>query len=109
MGREKARRRYALPEREVDALMGIGGTPEAVLSAATVHCIGGMIQCTAWPRDRSERDTAIAKGIDGHGVHRKNEAAQQHAGKQRELADLHGLELGTYRTSISTHARHYER
>ncbi len=54
----------ALPEKEVDVLMGIGGTPEAVLSAAAIHCIGGNIQCTAWPRDKSERDAALAKGVD---------------------------------------------
>jgi fructose-1,6-bisphosphatase II len=54
----------ALPEREVDVLMGIGGTPEAVLSAAAIHCIGGSIQCVAWPRDKSERDSALARGMD---------------------------------------------
>ncbi|MFC2035447.1 class II fructose-bisphosphatase [Chloroflexota bacterium] len=54
----------ALPEREVDALMGIGGTPEGVLSAAAIHCIGGAIQCKAWPRDDSERQAAIAMGVD---------------------------------------------
>ena len=54
----------ALPEREVDVLMGIGGTPEAVLSAAAIHCIGGMMQCTAWPRDKSESEAAVASGID---------------------------------------------
>lgn len=54
----------ALPEREVDALMGIGGTPEGVLSAAAIHCIGGGIQCKAWPRDDSERKSALAAGID---------------------------------------------
>ena len=54
----------ALPEREVDALMGIGGAPEGVLSAAAIHCIGGGIQCKAWPRDDSERKAAIAAGVD---------------------------------------------
>ena len=52
----------ALPEREVDVLMGIGGTPEGVLSAAAIHCIGGGIQCKAWPRDDREREDAIARG-----------------------------------------------
>jgi len=60
----------ALPEKEVDALMGIGGTPEAVLSAAAIHCIGGSIQCTAWPRDKNERDAALAKGVDVDRVYR---------------------------------------
>ena len=53
-----------LPFRELDALMGIGGTPEAVLSAAAIHCIGGVIQCKAWPRDAAERQAAEEKGID---------------------------------------------
>jgi fructose-1,6-bisphosphatase II len=53
-----------LPEREVDALMGIGGTPEGVISAAAIHCIGGGIQCKAWPRDDAEIKAAIAAGID---------------------------------------------
>ncbi|MFC2033453.1 class II fructose-bisphosphatase [Chloroflexota bacterium] len=54
----------ALPQREVDALMGIGGTPEGVLSAAAIHCIGGGIQCKAWSRDGSETKAAIAAGVD---------------------------------------------
>ncbi|MFC1954245.1 class II fructose-bisphosphatase [Chloroflexota bacterium] len=54
----------ALPEREVDALMGIGGTTEGVLSAAAIHCIGGGIQCKAWPRDEDERIAAVEAGVD---------------------------------------------
>jgi fructose-1,6-bisphosphatase II len=54
----------ALPEREVDVLMGIGGTPEGVLSAAAIRCIGGVIQCKAWPRDDDERRDAIRDGVD---------------------------------------------
>jgi fructose-1,6-bisphosphatase II len=54
----------ALPDREVDVLMGIGGTPEGVLSAAAIHCIGGGIQCKAWPRNDEEKETAIANGDD---------------------------------------------
>ena len=54
----------AMPDRSVDALMGIGGTPEGVLSAAAIHCIGGEIQCRAWPRDGQERQTALAAGVD---------------------------------------------
>ncbi|OGO43372.1 MAG: fructose-bisphosphatase, class II, partial [Chloroflexi bacterium RBG_16_58_8] len=54
----------ALPEKEVDVLMGIGGTPEGVLSAAAIKCIGGGIQCKAWPRDDKERAAAAARGED---------------------------------------------
>jgi fructose-1,6-bisphosphatase II len=54
----------ALPETGVDVLMGVGGTPEGVLTAAALHCIGGVIQCKAWPRDEKERDAALAAGMD---------------------------------------------
>jgi len=54
----------ALPETGVDVLMGIGGTPEGVLSAAAIRCIGGSIQCKAWPRDEKEREAAIADGVN---------------------------------------------
>lgn len=54
----------ALPETGVDVLMGIGGTPEGVLSAAAIRCIGGGIQCKAWPRDEKERQAAIAEGVN---------------------------------------------
>ncbi len=60
----------ALPDREIDALMGIGGTPEGVLSAAAIHCIGGSIQCKAWPRDESERKSAIDAGVDLNKVYK---------------------------------------
>jgi len=54
----------ALPNTGVDVLIGIGGTPEGVISAAAIKCIGGTIQCKAWPRDEKEREAAIAAGVD---------------------------------------------
>lgn len=54
----------ALPDSGVDVLMGIGGTAEGVLSAAAIHCIGGVIQCKAWPRDEQEKNHALADGVD---------------------------------------------
>jgi hypothetical protein len=54
----------ALPETGVDVLMGVGGTPEGVLSAAAILCIGGAIQCKGWPRDEKEKEAAIAAGVD---------------------------------------------
>ena len=60
----------ALPDREVDVLMGIGGTPEGVLSAAAIRCIGGGIQCKAWPRDDRERKACQAAGVDIERVYR---------------------------------------
>jgi len=53
-----------LPSTGVDMLLGIGGSPEAVLTAAAIRCIGGAILCKAWPRDDAERDQAIADGVD---------------------------------------------
>ncbi len=54
----------ALPETGVDVMMGVGGTTEAVISAAAMECLGGLIQCKAWPRNDAEREAAIAAGID---------------------------------------------
>ncbi len=54
----------ALPGTGVDMLLGIGGSPEAVLTAAAIRCIGGEIICKAWPRDDAEREQAIADGVD---------------------------------------------
>jgi fructose-1,6-bisphosphatase II len=54
----------ALPDSGVDLLLGIGGTTEAVLTAAALKCLGGEIQCRPWPRDEPERQHAIDSGID---------------------------------------------
>jgi fructose-1,6-bisphosphatase II len=48
----------------VDLLWGIGGTPEGVLSAAAIKCIGGAQIGRLWPRDDEEREAAIAEGYD---------------------------------------------
>ena len=47
-----------------DILMGIGGTPEAVITAAALKCLGGEIQCKVWPRNEQERIKALDLGID---------------------------------------------
>ncbi len=48
----------------VDMLMGIGGSPEAVISAAALKCMGGDMQCKLWPRNEEERQLALEQGID---------------------------------------------
>jgi fructose-1,6-bisphosphatase II len=53
-----------LPQPGVDVLMGIGGAPEAVISACAVRCLGGGIQCRLWPRDDRERQRALDEGLD---------------------------------------------
>jgi fructose-1,6-bisphosphatase II len=47
-----------------DILFGIGGTPEGVIAAAALKCMGGEIQGRLWPRDDAERDAAVALGYD---------------------------------------------
>ena len=46
----------------IDIYLGIGGSPEAVLAAAAIKCLGGDMQCRMWPRDDKERDQLIADG-----------------------------------------------
>jgi fructose-1,6-bisphosphatase II len=48
----------------VDLLWGIGGTPEGVISAAAIKCIGGQLLGRLWPRNDDERDAAIRGGYD---------------------------------------------
>jgi fructose-1,6-bisphosphatase II len=48
----------------VDMLWGIGGTPEGVISAAALKCIGGQLLGRLWPRDDDERQTALDAGYD---------------------------------------------
>jgi fructose-1,6-bisphosphatase II len=48
----------------VDLLWGIGGTPEGVLSAAAIKCLGGEILGRLWPRDEDERRAALDAGYE---------------------------------------------
>jgi fructose-1,6-bisphosphatase II len=48
----------------VDLLWGIGGTPEGVISAAAIKCIGGQLLGRLWPRNDEERDAAVAAGYN---------------------------------------------
>ena len=48
----------------VDLLYGIGGTPEGVISAAALKCVGGGIQGRLWPRDDDERRRLADAGLD---------------------------------------------
>jgi fructose-1,6-bisphosphatase II len=54
----------ARPESGVDLVMGIGGTPEGVLSASALKCVGGALQGKLWPRDDEERQKLIDAGYD---------------------------------------------
>jgi fructose-1,6-bisphosphatase II len=48
----------------VDLLMGVGGTPEGVISAAAIKCLGGAIQGRLWPRSDEERQELADAGFD---------------------------------------------
>ncbi|HXH56334.1 class II fructose-bisphosphatase [Iamia sp.] len=54
----------AVPEAGADILIGIGGTPEGVLAAAAMKCMGGEIQGRLWTRDDDERGAALDAGYD---------------------------------------------
>ena len=54
----------ARTESDVDVLMGIGGTPEGIIAACALKCMGGMIQAKLWPHDDAERERALAAGHD---------------------------------------------
>src|SRR5687767_9447700 len=51
-------------EADVDMLMGIGGTPEGVISAAAIKCLGGALQGRLWPRNDEERQALVDAGFD---------------------------------------------
>jgi len=53
----------ALPESGVDLCLGIGGSPEGVIAAAALRCLGGEMQCKFWPRSDEDFDDAV----DGEG------------------------------------------
>ncbi len=54
----------ARPYSGIDMLMGIGGTPEGVISAAAVKCLGGTLQGRLWPRNDEERGKLVDAGYD---------------------------------------------
>jgi fructose-1,6-bisphosphatase II len=54
----------AWPNAGVDVLIGIGGTPEAVITAAALKSMGGELQCRLSPQSDSEREAVLAAGYD---------------------------------------------
>jgi fructose-1,6-bisphosphatase II len=54
----------ARPDTGLDMLIGIGGTPEGIIAACAMKCMGGMIQGKLWPKDDDERQKAIDAGHD---------------------------------------------
>jgi fructose-1,6-bisphosphatase II len=54
----------ARPGTGVDMLYGVGGTPEGVISACALKCVGGGMQGRLWPRDEEERQRLVDAGYD---------------------------------------------
>ena len=54
----------ARPNTGVDLLVGVGGTPEGIIAACAMKCIGGIIQARLWPTEDEERQRAIDVGHD---------------------------------------------
>ncbi len=54
----------ARPNTGIDLLYGVGGTPEGIIAAAAMKCMGGAIQGRLWPRDDEERGRAVEAGHD---------------------------------------------
>ena len=54
----------AWPDSGADVLFGIGGTPEGVIAAAALKCMGGVMEGRIWPRDDAERQASIDAGYD---------------------------------------------
>src|SRR5690349_14494988 len=54
----------ARPDTGVDLLLGVGGTPEGIIAACAMKCLGGTIQGRLWPQDDDERQRALDAGHD---------------------------------------------
>ncbi len=54
----------ARPNTGIDLLYGIGGTPEGIIAAAAMKCMGGAMQGRLWPRDDAEHRKALDAGHD---------------------------------------------
>lgn len=60
----------AIADPPADMLMGIGGAPEAVITACAMKCLGGEIQCKLWTRNDEERSIAVQNKLDLNKVYK---------------------------------------
>ena len=74
----------------IDMLMGVGGTPEGVISAAAIKCLGGALQGRLWPRSDDERRRARAGRIR----RRRRPHARRPGLRRRRLRRRHGRHRG---------------
>jgi fructose-1,6-bisphosphatase II len=69
----------AIDDPPADMLMGIGGAPEAVITACAMKCLGGEIQCKIWPRNDEERALVQERGLDVNRVYRTSDLVRSDA------------------------------
>ncbi len=63
----------AIESAGIDLLVGIGGAPEAVLTACALKCVGGEIQTKLWPRNDDEKQRAVDMGFDLERIYRTDD------------------------------------
>ena len=78
------------PGAGADILFGIGGTPEGVLAAAALKCMGGEIQGRLWPRNEEERQLALDAGYDLDAVLSTEDLVRGTIASSRRRASLTG-------------------
>ncbi|GHV31149.1 fructose-1,6-bisphosphatase [Synergistales bacterium] len=61
------------PNTGIDLLVGIGGSPEAVITACAIKCVGGNMQCKLWPRNEEEVKKCEEEGMDLNKVLKLND------------------------------------
>ncbi len=66
----------AMPGTGIDVLMGIGGAPEAVITACALKCVGGDMQTKLWIRNEQEEATVKERNLDVDRVYRLNDLVQ---------------------------------
>jgi fructose-1,6-bisphosphatase II len=66
----------AIPESGIDVMMGIGGAPECVITAAALKCIGGEIQAVLKPHKEEFKQQAVDRGLDLNKVYKTEDLAK---------------------------------
>jgi fructose-1,6-bisphosphatase II len=95
----------ATPRTEVDMLIGVGGTPEGVIAAAALKCLGGAIQGRLAPRDDDERQRLIDQGLDPDAVLTTDDLVSGNSSCSPGSPTAADPELDRCRTLRSVHPR----
>ena len=100
------------PNSGIDLLMGVGGSPEAIITACAIKCIGGNMQCKLWPRNDEDREKCKEKGMDVNKVLHLNDLVKSekrllrgHRRHRWRLAPRRPLHGRRHRDELPRHAR----